>query len=92
MIAVCNTLSKAAPLDEPGDTDEGTAEVTRVSDNTNVVGALLGDGLAPTLKLGVGDEDANAADEGEGKAVEVAPRATAARASDDESWLPVTCL
>ena len=46
-----------------------------------IVGALLGEGLLPMLKLVVGDEVGDAAADIEGIAVEVAPRSAAAIAS-----------
>ena len=46
----------------------------------NTVGALLGEGLLPMLKLVVGDEVGDAALDIEGIAVEVAPRSAAAMA------------
>jgi len=41
----------------PGDTLKGADEVNIVSVREKIVGALLGEGLLPMLKLGVGDKD-----------------------------------
>ena len=65
----------------PGDIAKGEVEDIIVSVRENTVGALLGEGLLPMLKLVVGDEVGDAALDIEGIAVEVAPRSAAAMAS-----------
>ena len=77
----CKMLVRAAHGPVHGVIVKFVVEVTIVNERENTVGALLGEGLLPMLKLVVGDEVGDAAADIEGIAVEVAPRSAAAIAS-----------